>query len=132
MNEKLDDFAQPRRQPQTKVFSVRLTNAERQRLAELAGSVPLGTYIRERLLSPEDTHPRLVRHRHRSIDHALLSRVLATLGDTRLSSNLNQLAKAVHLGVLPATPETETEIVAACEAVVVMRRALIAALGGPP
>jgi hypothetical protein len=51
------------------------------------------------------------------------------LGQSRLSSNLNQLAKAVNTGALPVTPETESEIVAACASVTAMRYDLLNALG---
>ena len=34
------------RKPETKVFSIRLTQAERQHLLDRAGAMPLGTYVR--------------------------------------------------------------------------------------
>lgn len=117
------------RQPPTKVFSIRLSEAERHRLSELAGPVPIGTYIRKRIFSTEESHPRLRRHQGRKVDDVALSKALASLGASRISSNLNQLAKAVHLGVLPVTSETESEIAEACLAISAMRRELIAALG---
>lgn len=120
------------RQPPTKVFSIRLSDAERARLEELAGSVPVGTYIRQRIFEASESHVRLRRHRNRSRDDIALSKLLASLGQSRLSSNLNQLAKAVHLGVLTVTPETEAEIAEACIAISAMRRELIAALGLNP
>jgi hypothetical protein len=55
--------------------------------------------------------------------------VLASLGQSRIANNLNQLAKAVNIGALPVTPETESEIVEACAAVSAMRRDLMRALG---
>jgi hypothetical protein len=54
------------------------------------------------------------------------------LGQSRLSSNLNQLAKAVNTGSLPVTPETERELRQAARDVMVMRRMLIDALGLDP
>jgi hypothetical protein len=117
------------RQPPTKVFSIRLTERERELLGEKAGVVPMGAYVRQRLFSPDEANTRLRRHRGRSVDQEALSRVLASLGQSRLSSNLNQLAKAVHLGVLPVTPETELELTDACRAVSEMRGALMKALG---
>lgn len=117
------------RQPPTRVFSIRLSEAERRRLGELAGTTSVGAYVRERILAPDETHSRINRHRNRLVDDVALSRVLASLGQSRLSSNLNQLAKAVHLGALPVTPETERELVEACFAVAEMRRDLLEALG---
>lgn len=120
------------RQPPTRVFSLRLTEDERALLRARAGSTPLGAYIRQTLLTPEDRGVRLGLHRTPVADQEAISRVLASLGQSRLSSNLNQLAKAVHLGVLPVTPEIEQEIAQACAAIGVMRNDLIVALGLKP
>ena len=79
--------------PQTRPFSIRLTDAERCLLLDRAG------------------------------------RVLAALGQSRIASNLNQLAKAVNIGVLPVTPETEADMSEACAAVSAMRADLMRALG---
>jgi hypothetical protein len=65
-------------------------------------------------------------------DHEALGRVLGALGGSRLSSNLNQLAKAVNTGSLPATPDTEKELREACKAVTAMRDELMRALGHNP
>ncbi|MEZ5801880.1 MAG: plasmid mobilization relaxosome protein MobC [Rhizobiaceae bacterium] len=48
-----------------------------------------------------------------------------------MANNLNQLAKAVNIGVLPVTPETAGEIAEACVAVIAMRGELLRALGLP-
>ena len=47
-------------------------------------------------------------------DHLAQARVLAMLGQSRISNNLNQFAKAVNIGVLPVTPETEEHIAVDC------------------
>ncbi|MCE8511054.1 hypothetical protein KBY28_21655, partial [Ruegeria pomeroyi] len=65
-------------------------------------------------------------------DAEALGRVLGALGASRLSSNLNQLAKAVNTGSLPVTPETEADLVAACEEVRALRDDLLRALGKSP
>lgn len=62
-------------------------------------------------------------------DQEGLARVLAALGKSHIASNLNQLAKAVNIGVLPVTQEAERDIAGACLAVENMRRDLISALG---
>ncbi|MEL6227606.1 MAG: hypothetical protein AAFR01_11410, partial [Pseudomonadota bacterium] len=62
-------------------------------------------------------------------DHVMLARLLGVLGQTRLASNLNQIAKAANIGALPVTPELEAELNDACSAVKEMRRDLIEALG---
>lgn len=114
--------------PETRPFSIRLTKAEKSLLLARAGRIPLGTYIRNALLSG-DAQAKRRRMVNPVADHAALARVLAALGQSRLSSNLNQLAKAVNIGALPVTPETEAEITDTCRAVSVMRSDLVRALG---
>lgn len=65
-------------------------------------------------------------------DHYALGRVLGALGRSRLSSNLNQFAKAVNTGSLPVMPETEAYLKRACRDVSAMRVGLLRALGRSP
>ena len=58
-----------------------------------------------------------------------MGRVLGALGGSRLSQNLNQLARAVNTGSLPVTPETERDLKEACAAVALIRAELMRALG---
>lgn len=118
--------ARKRRRPETRNFCIRLTDDEKRLLTEKAGRVPLGAYIRNALL---EAPGRRRTARAPTADDTALARVLAALGQSRLSSNLNQLAKALHMGVLPVTPETEADITEACAAVIAMRRDLLLALG---
>ena len=111
-----------------KPFSLRLSFDERGILEHDAAGKALGAYIRERLFS-EDVTPRTTRSKFPVKDHAALGRVLGTLGASRLSANLNQLAKAVNTGSLPVTPETEDDLRQACKDVQAMRRDLLIALG---
>lgn len=117
--------------PQTKPFSIRLTEDEKRLLLERAGKLPLGTYIRGLILEGPATAPRRRARRTRNPmkDHEALARVLAALGQSRIANNLNQLAVAANIGALPVTPETENDIGEACAAVVAMRRDLMRALG---
>ena len=110
-------------------FSLRLTLEERARLEAEAGDLPLGAYIRERLLG-DDVAPRTRRGNSPVKDKEALGRVMGALGATRLSANLNQLAKAVNTGSLPVTPETEAELQEACRKIADMRADLLRALGG--
>ena len=110
-----------------KPFSIRLTDEEHQHLAEQAGRRPLATYVRDLVLSRSAQALRQ-RHHRKVKDDESLARVLALLGQSRIANSLNQLAKAVNVGVLPVTPETERDIADACEAVVAMRRDLMSAL----
>lgn len=109
-------------------FSLRLTFEERAKLEAAANGVPLGAYIRARLFDQELPKVRR-RGAHPTSDHKELARVLAMLGQSRLSANVNQLAKSVHVGALPVTPDTEQYLREACTDIAAMRAALIAALG---
>lgn len=120
---------QPRKYPPP--FSLRLTAEERARLESEAAGKTLGAFIRERLLG-DDAAPRKCRGNSPIKDHEALGRVLGALGQSRLSSNLNQLAKAVNTGSLPVTPETEAELKEACREVSELRDELLRALGKSP
>ncbi|XWN31406.1 MAG: plasmid mobilization relaxosome protein MobC [Devosia sp.] len=109
-------------------FSLRLSVEERTRLEKAAGGQPLGSFIREQLLGG-DLVPRRTRGRTPVKDHAALAKVLAALGASRLANNLNQLAKAAHMGALPVSPEVEAELQEACAAVREIRLRLLQALG---
>ena len=112
-------------------FSLRLTYEERARLDAERGDKPLAAYIRERLFG-DDAAPRKRRGNSPVQDKEALGRVMGALGQSRLSANLNQLAKAVNTGSLPVTPETENEIKDACREVSDIRDALMRALGKVP
>ena len=110
-------------------YSIRFTFEERRQLKEHAGSRPVSAYIREQSLknpSPRRSYRKL------SENHEILGALLDELGKTRLSNNLNQLAKACNSGLLSVTDETEQEINQACEDVRLMRECLIQALGLKP
>ena len=112
-------------------FSIRLTFEERAQLDADRGRVSLAAHIRERLFG-DDATPRKKPGNSPIKDAEALGRVLGALGGSRLSSNLNQLAKAVNTGSLPVTPETEADLVAACEEVKALRADLLRALGKSP
>jgi len=122
-----EEVVEPKKYPPP--FSLRLTLEERARLEDEAGDLPLGAYIRERLLG-DDTAPRTRRGNSPVKDKEALGRVMGALGAARLSANLNQLAKAVNTGSLPVTPETEAELQEACRKIADMRADLLRALGG--
>lgn len=83
-------------------FSIRFSDQERAELEEKAGSLTLGAYSRTCLFEGARQPPRKPIKDHEAMAHAL-----ALSGQSRLSSNLNQLAKAANMGALPVTPETE-------------------------
>lgn len=106
-------------------FSLRLTAYERAELERRADGLPLGTYIKSKILpsGPE------ARTRAKQVDRQELAKVLSALGQSRLPQNMNQIAKAANLGTLPVTLQTEEEIKQACYNIAVMRMALMKALG---
>ena len=123
-----NDLANKKVESKPAPFSLRLSFDERGILEHDAAGQALGAYIRERLFG-EDVTPRTTRGKFPVKDHAALGRVLGALGASRLSANLNQLAKAVNTGSLPVTPETEEELRKACAAVIAMRQDILSALG---
>jgi hypothetical protein len=123
-----DEAANPKYPPP---FSLRLTNEERAQLDAERGDQALAAYIRKRLFG-DDAAPRKRRGNSPVQDKEALGRVMGALGHSRLSANLNQLAKAVNTGSLPVTPETEAELIEACREVSEIRDALMRALGKMP
>lgn len=118
----------PKRKKRPPPFSLRLSEAEKARLRAEADGEPLGAYIRAKALGPK-----LERRRGNTIkDYEKLAMVLATLGQSHLASNMNQLAKAANTGTLPVTLEVVQELLEACQNIRFMREALISALGVKP
>lgn len=113
-------------------FSIRFTDAERAYLKRKAGNLSLAAHIRRQLF-PEDMRLQkrnaTKRVRQPSVDHQELASVLARLGQSRLSQNLNQIAKSVNMGVLPVTPDLIDELIEACREVRQLRADVMAALG---
>jgi len=108
-------------------FSLRLTFEERKQLNHDAGNMPLGAYIREQLL--ETTAPRKRCFRQPVQNEKLLAQLLTELGQSRLSNNLNQLAKASHKNALPLTPKARQELEQAAQDIRDMKAYLVQALG---
>lgn len=112
-------------------FSIRFTFEERAKLDAERGRSSLAVHIRKRLFG-DDATPRKKPGNSPVKDAEALGRVLGALGGSRLSNNLNQLAKAVNTGSLPVTPETEANLVEACQEVKTLRADLLRALGKLP
>ena len=58
--------------------------------------------------------------------------VLAELGQSRLASNMNQIARAANMGVLDVSAELTQDLEEASRSIAEMREMLIAALGLKP
>lgn len=121
--------ASPPKQRRDTPFAIRLSKDQRARLEREAAGAPLGTYIKAKALGA----PLRLRRSGVSIeDRRSFARALAILGGSRLSSNLNQLAKLANTGSLPLTPEVEEELLAALRDVRAIRRLLMESLGLKP
>ncbi len=89
-------------------FSLRLSYDERAQLDAEAGNIPLGTYMRIKLL--ENPKPRRKQSRKKKTpvkDHTTLSKLLARFGASRIGNNLNQIAKSMNSGSWIISPKTE-------------------------
>tara|TARA_B100001971_G_C17916435_1_gene395497 strand:- start:151 stop:525 length:375 start_codon:yes stop_codon:yes gene_type:complete len=108
-------------------YSLRLTHEERALLDQLAGTMSISAYIRMQIFGVPS--PRKRNLRRTRADEEALAEALSILGRSKISNNLNQLAKAVHSGSLSITPDTEDQLRQACRDIEVMRGMLIEALG---
>jgi len=111
----------------TNPFSIRLSEEERTFLEERAGNRPLGAYIREILLGEHEHKRRAIRRPQ--IEDTQYSSLLAALGHSNLSSNLNQLARHANVGSLDVSGDIEQQLQDACAAVMIMRKTLLIAMG---
>lgn len=89
--------------------------------------MPLGAYILQRLFNADTRVPHR-RGKNPVKDHQALAQVLGKLGQSRLSSNLNQLARSANTGSLPVTADTENALNEAAADIREIRRLLIEAL----
>ncbi len=107
-------------------YSLRLTFEERQRLDHDAGNMPISAYIRERLF--DKPSPRR-RYNRPSKDQELFRELLKELADTKISNNLNQLAKASNEGRLKLEPNTQEKLDEACDAMREIRQEILRKAG---
>lgn len=124
------------RQKPLSPFSLRFTPEERERLDRAAAGMPLGAFLRSLIFEKDLLKKRRKPRKSPVKDHQVLARLQAELGQSRLASNLNQLAKAANSGSLEVSPDTEKALQNACSDVRWMRHMLMEALGlepgGPP
>lgn len=120
------------RQKPLSPFSLRFTPEERAWLDQAAAGMPLGAFLRS-IIFDEDLIKKRRKPRKSPVkDHQVLAQLQAELGQSRLASNLNQLAKAANSGSLEVTPDTEKALLSACSDVRWMRHMLMEALGISP
>lgn len=113
--------------PSLLFVSLRLTFEEKARLQQDAAGMPVSEYMRWRLFDPNNPPPRR-RGKNPVKDHKALAQALGLLGQSRISSNLNQLARSANTGSLPFTPDTEVALLEAVAEIHEIRRLLIEAL----
>lgn len=128
--ESADHGSSRSRKVQTSPFSMRLSEEERRFLDEHAGNQSWAAYIRECVFGEQETRRRSPRRP--KIEDQQMASLLSALGHSRLSSNLNQLAKSANMGTLDVSPDTEQQLQEAAMAVLAMRDALFTALGLKP
>lgn len=112
---------------QTTTLTVRLTYEERRRLERLAGDRPISALVRSRLFGKSGS--RKAKVRRTTPDNAALAQVLAALGRSNLSVDLNTIVWAVDAGKLSLDLKSLALVRQACIDIAAMRQDLIAALG---
>jgi len=115
-----------------KPFSLGLYDEERAQIERDAGKLPLGVYIRGKLLenSAPIKRPRTPRKAHKpTLDHVALAQLLGTFGQSEVFRSLLALSLAAQSGSLPVDEELTDKLHTACDDVRDMRCVLIAALG---
>lgn len=108
-------------------YSIRLTAEERAYLKQKAGNRSLSRYIRTQLLGDQAALRKELRQPQ--LSQSQYASLLANLGASRLSANVNQLAAHANMGTLEVSSEVEQELQDACAALKEMRKALLMALG---
>jgi len=124
------DAAKPRRSRgrKTAPISLRLTEAERSQLEELAAGVTLSVYIRAQLFASEEKR-RKRRAKLLVEDKKAVAEALALLGQSRIANNLNQLAYHANIGTLAIEDKERAQIEEAYTCVLNIRNLLVTALG---
>lgn len=107
--------------------TLRLTADERARLKELAAGMTLSAYIRACLFAEEETR-RKRRPKDAVADKKALAECLSLLGQSRMASNLNQLAYQASIGALVLDDAVKAQTTESYEAIRDMRALLIDAL----
>ncbi|MGE0280736.1 MAG: plasmid mobilization relaxosome protein MobC [Rhizobiaceae bacterium] len=117
-----------RPQRKTSPVTLRLTEAERQQLEDMAAGMTLSTYIRACLFAKEERR-RKRRPKSTVADKKAIAEALALLGQSRIANNLNQLAYQANIGALAIEDRERAKIEEAYGYVLSMRALLVSALG---
>lgn len=109
-------------------LTLRLTAEEREKLEELAAGMTLSAYVRACVFAQE-TKRRKRRPKNVVEDKKVAAEALALLGQSRIASNLNQLAYHANLGVLAVGDDEKARIAEASDHLKAIRVLLMQALG---
>jgi len=109
-------------------LTLRLTTDERAKLEELADGMTLSAYIRACVFA-EETKRRKRRPRTAIADKAAAAEALALLGQSRIASNLNQLAYHANIGAFIEDAASKAQIAEANDHLAAIRALLMTALG---
>ncbi|QBF32311.1 hypothetical protein [Thalassococcus sp. S3] len=109
-------------------LTLRLTLDERARLEELAAGITLSAYVRACVFGAE---AKVRKRRPRDVvsDKKAAAEALALLGQSRIASNLNQLAYHANVGALMMGEQEKAEIAEANAHLLAIRTLLVQALG---
>lgn len=108
--------------------TLRLKPEEREILEELADSMTLSAYIRACVFA-EEAKCRKRRPKNVVEDKKAVAEALALLGQSRIASNLNQLAYHANIGLLIKDEDTKSQIAEANGHLSAIRGLLMQALG---
>lgn len=126
------DFSEAAERPSSRrktiPVTLRLTEQERTELEELAAGMTLSAYIRACVFAQEEKR-RKRRPKNVVDDKRSVAEALALLGQSRIASNLNQLAYQANIGALVIEERERTKIEEAYTYVLTLRALLVAALG---
>ena len=118
----------PKKRTALSPLTLRLTPEERTRLEELAAGMTLSAYVRACVFA-EDAKLRKTRPKDVIEDKKAAAEALALLGQSRIASNLNQLAYHANIGALIVGEVEKTQIAEANAHLIAIRTLLMEALG---
>lgn len=113
-----------------KTYTVRYSDKERKKVQANAEAMklPTSTYIRISSLSDDSRHLKRF-ELSTTQERKEYAQILAALGKSRISQNLNQIAYAINTGTLVLSPDVVSQITEACETLQWLRRSLIKKMG---
>ncbi len=121
---------EPKRQTASPL-TLRLSQEERARLEELAAGMTFSAYVRACVFGAEAS-TRKTRPKSVIEDKKAAAEALALLGQSRIASNLNQLAYHANIGALDIGQAEREQIAEANAHLLAIRTLLMTALGKAP